>query len=157
MYVRTLEEGGPRDSSPMRCSMSWVNRAGLQLGTRWPSAIIERFLTAIRGLMSWARRPVRIDWWKLTRGVLNLSNNALGWWGNVHTHFSCKYKAFWPTCPTCRREYPKPPAEWTRRLAFPVLQSAGTWSSYRRWLWGSNLEYNTTTITKEILKSRKSL
>lgn len=72
MYVRVFDAGVPRASSPMRCSVSCMKIAGLLLGTICPSAIMARFLTAMRGLVRCGRRLVRIDWWKLTRVLLSL-------------------------------------------------------------------------------------
>lgn len=55
MYVLAMETGGALASSLVRCSVSWEKRAGLQQGTRWPRAKMERFLTAILELVSWRR------------------------------------------------------------------------------------------------------
>lgn len=52
MYVLVIDVGGPLASSFIRCSVSWEKRAGLQQGTRWPRAKMERFLTAILGLVN---------------------------------------------------------------------------------------------------------
>lgn len=72
----------------MRYSVSCMKTAGLLLGTSCPSAIMARFLTAMRGLVSCGRRLVRIDWWKPTKVLLSLQR-----W--KHYDLQCHWKEYY--------------------------------------------------------------